>query len=376
VSRARGASLPIHDEPIVEIDPRSIDEATLAEWQALVGERAPFGLPGWFRTTAEHLATPLAEPLLLCVRRAGMLAAALPILVEKRAVGGIPARVYRSLSDDHSPRFDLAARDRDALLRLKGHLAADRRWDVIELREVADGDTRAAALCELLARDGFPTARWASQRSPFWTLPPTVDALDREISAKLRANLRRRARNLASELGPVTLELVTGGDTLDGALADAFALEASGWKGAAGTAIAHDARLAARYRAIAGLHASRGELAIYFLRAGERRVACHFSVENDGIYHLLKPGYDERLARHGIGQLLTFEVARDLVKRGLRELDFLGADLSWKYDWTSTVRPHSFHYVFRPSLLGHVRRVWKFDLLPLWARARRSKETA
>jgi CelD/BcsL family acetyltransferase involved in cellulose biosynthesis len=202
--------------------------------------------------------------------------------------------------------------------------------------------------------------------SPYLRLPSSVDALDRQLDAKFRSNLRRRARKLGSEIGPLSLELVDRGShtLVDGALAEGFALEAAGWKGERGTAIACDDSLSTRYRALAKAFAHEHGLALYFLRAGDRRIAFHYALVDDRAYYLFKPGFDPALATYGLGHLLVDMVARDLIRRGVRELDFLGDDMPWKREWTGLARQHHFHYVFATSWRARAVHAFKFGLAP------------
>jgi len=205
-------------------------------------------------------------------------------------------------------------------------------------------------------------------RSPYLDLPATTAALDQQLGSKFRGNLRRRAKKLEAEVGPLALERIDGsgihGAALDAALDEGFALEAAGWKGELGTAIACDPTLRRRYRALAHVFAARGQLACYFLRAGDRRVAFHFALVDGATYYLFKPGFDPALATYGLGHLLVDAVARDLIDRGVRELDFLGDDMPWKREWTSELRVHRFRYVFAPTLRGRALAAWKQDLVP------------
>src|SRR5205807_6473059 len=77
------------------------------------------------------------------------------------------------------------------------------------------------------------------------------------------------------------------------------------------------------------------------------------------------PGYDESLARFGLGHLLVWRVARDLAERGVRELDFLGDDMAWKREWTDLSRAHAWRYAFRPTPFGRALHAWKFRAAPL-----------
>jgi CelD/BcsL family acetyltransferase involved in cellulose biosynthesis len=365
---------------VEELHDRGAIGALAWEWERLRAEvaqaggtRGPFLSARWFAIFAASLARDGALKLLVA-HRAGRVCGILPLMAERRALAGVPARVLRSLSDDHSQRFDLLADGDDAIAALFMHLERDRSWDALELRDVPDGEraTGADRLCALARAAGCRVAAWPAMVSPYLTLPATVEELDQKLDAKFRSNLRRRARKLAAEVGAVELERVStagaGAAQLDAALDDAFRLEAAGWKGRAGTAIACDRALSARYRALA--HAARDRLALYFLRTGGVRRASHFALVEDGVYYLFKPGYEPELASYGLGHLLVDAVARALIADGVRELDFLGDDLPWKREWTRFTRAHSWRYVFRPSAFGRALHAWKFRVAPVLKRLR------
>jgi len=359
---------------VEEIERRSAFRALAPAWRSLAarsGAPGPFLDPLWFAVYAADLAREPGSLRLLVAHRRGALAGALPLLVERRRIGGVPARVLRSLSDDHSQRFEVLADGDDALRALFRHLAADPGWDVLELRDLVDApESPGARLAAIAAEEGFPTGAWPAMTSPYLPLPATAKELEAALGAKFRANLNRRARRLADELGPVALERVEArGLALAAAVDEGLALEASGWKGEQGTAIAQDERLRRRYLALAHAFAGRGELSLHFLRAGERRVAFHFAVESGGVYYLFKPGYDESLARFGLGHLLLHEVAKALVGRGVREIDFLGDDMPWKRSWTGLARRHLWRYVLRPTVAGRALCAWKFRAVPMLRRS-------
>jgi len=350
--------------------------------------RGPFLAPEWMSVYAASLCNAqdparAGDFRLLVAHRAGSLVAALPLVAERRKLAGVPARVLRSLSDDHSQRFDLLldpAHAGDAARALVAFLARARDWDAVELQSVLDHGAAANTLVAAARDTGLPIGEWPSMASPYLTLPSSTAELDKQLGSKFRGNLRRRAKKLEADVGKLALERVDGRDLnavqLDALLSEGFTLEAAGWKGDAGTAIACDPSLRARYVALAHAFAARGELACYFLRAGERRVAFHFALADADTYYLFKPGFDPALATYGLGHLLVDFVARDLIARGIHELDFLGDDMPWKRDWTEARRAHSFRYLFAPTARGRALAAWKFTLAPaakrLWSRLHRS----
>src|SRR5207302_7821682 len=129
---------------VEELEHRGAFRALAPAWESLArrADRAgPFFHPYWFAVYAADAAMQhdgRALRLLVAHRR-GILCGALPLLAERRAIAGVPARVLRSLSDDHSQRFDLLADSGDAVEAIWSRLAADPTWDVLELRDLPAG---------------------------------------------------------------------------------------------------------------------------------------------------------------------------------------------------------------------------------------------
>jgi CelD/BcsL family acetyltransferase involved in cellulose biosynthesis len=266
-------------------------------------------------------------------------------------------------ANDHSCRFEwaLGPDPGTAVAALWAHLRDRVRWDVLVLRDVPrDGPT--STWLEPLARaDGHLAGRWESLRTPW--IPLGGKPAEERTGAKFRANLRRRARRL-QELGAVAVRRAEAPGEVDAALADFLALEASGWKGQGGTAIALDHALVGFYARVARDAAARGALAIRSLTLDGRPVAVHLGMVHRGAYLLPKTAYDEALAHVSPGQLLQREVLAECEARGLARFDFLGPDMPWKRDWEPEHAPHDWLYVYRPSLAGRAMHTLKHRLRP------------
>jgi CelD/BcsL family acetyltransferase involved in cellulose biosynthesis len=282
-------------------------------------------------------------------------------LLEERARG-----VVRLVApaNDHSCRVEwpLGRDASGAVAAIWAHLRDRLRWDVLLLRDLPrDGPT--STLLEPLARaDGHLSGRWESQRSPY--LPLAAGPVEPRTSSRFRANLRRRARRLA-ELGAVAVRREDGGGDLDTLLGEFLALEAAGWKGRQGTAIADDPRLVRFYRQVARDAAARGGLAIRALTLDGSAVAIHLGLLHRGVYSLPKTAYAEPLGFVSPGQLLHAEVVAECEARGLAELDFLGPDMEWKRDWAPRHRPHDWLYLYRPSLSGRALHALRHRVRPV-----------
>lgn len=331
------------------------------EWDALVSETTdlPFYRHGFFRVWLDNFAPRGRLRVLLGRDEAGALVAALPLLRVRGSMFGLPVRRLVSAANDHSCRFDLIARDAPAAAHaFFQHLSAGKDWDVFCLIDVPKGGNAWRLYGEAKAAR-YPTGTWQSLISPYVPLSGTYSALQGRLSPSFKANLRRRSKKLR-ERGHVTLERVAGGPELAERLQEGYALEASGWKGKAGTAIAQRPATLGFYSDLAHEAAHNGDLSLYFLRLDNELVAFHYGLTHNHTYYLLKTAYNEAYKEFRAGQLLMHEVLQDCISRGLSEFDFLGPDMPWKREWAACARSHKWLFIFRDAPYGRLLRYAKF----------------
>lgn len=340
-----------------------------SEWNALVSrtDDQVFYRHEFIETWLNHFATGKWRILLLR-DRAGRLVAALPLLHGWARLHGLPLRQLRGAANPHSGRFDLIADEPEhASVAFLDYLADQRDWDVLILTELPS-QGRARAMEQVAGDLGLPTGRWCAMQSPCLMLPATWAELEKQLSSRFRANLRRRRRGLA-KLGEVRAERSCDSAELAKA---GIELELRGWKGRAGTAMAQDADTRGFYTDLARVFGAQGRLALWALYLDERLIAFQFGLEHRGSYALLKPAYDESLARYSPGQLLMADVLHDAIARRLTRFEFLGEDMPWKRDWHPETHPQDWLFVFRRSAGGRLLQALKFRLLPRLRRMIRS----
>jgi CelD/BcsL family acetyltransferase involved in cellulose biosynthesis len=172
----------------------------------------------------------------------------------------------------------------------------------------------AAALGAVLRRLQMPFADFARHCRP--QLLPGDDRaayLEQTVSAHRRRELRRSVRRLADQ-GALMFAASRAGEAVDKEIEDFFTLEASGWKGAAGTAAArHDELRAFMKAAVRGLGAE-GKVAINRILLDGRAIAATITLKSgDGAWYW-KTAYDETLARFAPGVLLSAALTEDLAE--------------------------------------------------------------
>jgi CelD/BcsL family acetyltransferase involved in cellulose biosynthesis len=323
----------------------------------------------WTRAWIENFA-PGATLRVFAARTGRELQAAVPLIESRERSADtcfVPMTTWATPCNDHSQRGGvlLGRRGEEGLQAIWDRLVETPGWDRLRIRDLPEG-APDWQLREIAEKAGYPCGLWVSLRSPYLRLPQKYEQVEAAVDGKFRQNLRRRKRRLA-EQGEVKYVLVDGKDAkrLDEALADFFSIEASGWKGKGGTAIAQRPELVGFYTQIARDAARRNALALGFLELAGKRIAAHMAIVHAGRGYLLKLGYDEKFHEFSPGQQLVSEAIREACARGLKEFDFLGPCMDWKLDWESALRTHTWLTIFRPTTAGRLVREARYTVWPI-----------
>ena len=325
-------------------------------------EAPPFVCPGWI--SAWYSSFGRGAPRVFITRRVGRVVAVLPM---ERRRGGL-----HSPTNAHSPSFDMLAIDEAAGRALADALFASGA-DAIT---IAPLDAHGSALCVLRSAAEAAGYRCIAEpvlRAPYISGGMSLGEYRGSLSHNLRHDVERRLRRLC-EAGVVRVEISDGTGNLEELLDEGLRVEASGWKGARGTAIRSEPSTRRFYGEVARWAASAGWLRLALLRLNDRAIAFQFDLECDRTYYSLKIGYDPEFERFSPGKLLAYMMVLRAIARGLETYELLGTDEPWKYRWTDSSRERVALRWFARSPAGvvkwvthtHVRRV--VGRMPLAAR--------
>jgi CelD/BcsL family acetyltransferase involved in cellulose biosynthesis len=141
----------------------------------------------------------------------------------------------------------------------------------------------------------------------------------RGLSAKKKKELRRQFRRLG-ELGSLTFESASGLQIRD-AIEQFMALEATGWKGRAGTAFVQDPGRAAFLRAAVRALAASERVSVETMLLDGKPVACGLLAWSGGQGYFWKVTHDEAHAAYSPGVQLTLRLAERAQELGLAAID-------------------------------------------------------
>jgi hypothetical protein len=195
------------------------------------------------------------------------------------------------------------------------------------------------------------------------TLPATIEEFTAGLGSDFRSYLRRRRKRLLAK-GEVTTEHITCGADVASRLEEGYALEKSGWKGRAGTAIAQSGETHRFYTELARFAEQEGHLSLHFLRLNGEAVAFQYGLVYDNKYCLLKPAYNEEYGEASPGQLLMEDVLKYCINSGITEYHFLGPETMWKRKWARDTEDHTWLFIFPKNAYGRLLHNYKFRWVP------------
>lgn len=184
----------------------------------------------------------------------------------------------------------------------------------------------AQALDAVIARDG--RRHRAFSRHERALLSPGAQRakyLERAMSASKRKELRRQRRRL-EDVAPVSFATASTAADIEAALQDFLALEASGWKGLAGTAIATVPALKTFVQGAVATLAAEGKARIDRLFLNGTAIAATITLGSGDTAWCWKIAYNESLARSSPGVQLVCDLTESLLAApGPRRVDSCAA---------------------------------------------------
>ena len=315
---------------ILELRSRAELSALEAEWRVL---SAHMGNPlleyDWIRAAADTLHAD-GDLAVITLRREGRLAAIAP-LARTRGLGGMALEFIgaRTLAEP----ADFLYEDPAARMALCDALR-ERREPLVCARLPADS---ATALHDAGRRGGYSLTT-ASAPAPTLTIDSDWAQFEQGLSSRRRSDYRALRRKLALR-GRVEFAVESpDAAAFDDRFAEFMRVEAAGWKGRGGSALARRDDLRAFFGAAGRAYAARGQLRYCRLAVDGVAVAAQICIEYGERWWVLKIGFDEAWADYSPGLQLSWDTVRTAFERRLRGIEYLGTAEAWLTIWTRRER--------------------------------------
>lgn len=265
-------------------------------------------------------------------------------------------RVARAASNAHTPRFDAFGAQPPTVEALRDMM---RSLGVVALIfPYLSGASRLARTIRAAGRG----LRWHCEPCE---AAPYVDCTGDWQAYLAGRKKSHRANWLSDERRAIAagteFEVRSAWDDVAPVFDELLRVEASGWKGRAGSAMLHDAAVRGFYEALCRDLAPRGKLRVFLYRRDGRIGAFQICAVHAGVLSSLKIGFLEDYAKESPGQVLQLWTLKwAFAQPDVRIFDMLGPATESKLRWATGVEDLVTLYVFRPTLGGAVALArWK-----------------
>lgn len=287
---------------------QSLREAELDAWHELAEQATepnPFFEPGFVVPAVESL--DAANPYLLVHERNGSWAGCVPVDVTRLLGKRLALSTWKhSYAYVGTPLVADGCVD-DFARALADRLAGWRHDRYMTLRRAVDGTVVKAIRSAVHESTAVDVIVEQSDERPAVKRCEDPDRHLREMKPRRRRELERRRERLAETLDS---ELTVTDRSGDPAAIDTFLeLEASGWKGRAGTAMAVKGD-APWFRSICRNFAGLGRLQMLALESQNQVVAMHCNISADDALFNFKIAFDERFKPYAPGIQLELDAIR------------------------------------------------------------------
>ncbi len=202
----------------------------------------------------------------------------------------------------------------DVIAAWLDHLAHDAAAPArLMLRFVPEQGPFALALDAVLKRRGQPSAAFGRHQRAM--LDPGAQRhgyLDRSMSAGRRKELRRQRRRL-DDIAPLSFVTATTPDEVAAALKDFLVIEASGWKGIAGTAAVNEPSVRGFVETAVMTLAAEGKARVDRILLNGRAIAAAVTLISNNSAWWWKIAYSEGHARSSPGVQLAIDLTAALL---------------------------------------------------------------
>jgi CelD/BcsL family acetyltransferase involved in cellulose biosynthesis len=316
--------------------------ASAAGWWDGVLERSarvsPFASHAWLARWWETYGAGSRLMLLRLVDGSQVVGGVAFYLRARRLEGVFAVRELRLVGDRHVGSEGLDAvvargHEAEAAAALSGHLGQARGWDVAHLQGLRPGAV-------LLRPEAFAGQRASAVRAvnrcPVLSLP--TDRPVAPLKKDFASRVARKSRGLLDR-GSLKFARCCEEREITPLLEALFADHQTRWAGRGEAGAFADEKKRSFYGRVAVDLLRSGRLELFGLWDGDRPRAVLFGASGGKTLFYLQSAFDSTLAPHGPGNVLMYQILRQVQERGFERFDFMKGDEAYKFQWTSEEEP-------------------------------------
>lgn len=334
-------------------------------WDRLIRDEFdghPFFRHFWFANYYRAFFSSVPLYVLTAHDSDGTVIGAMPMVLWRRRLAGVPLKEARLLAGDHSHvNRVLVPSGREEVLREFLEWLFGEGVDVVYLEDLPEAFPDADWIREFCSRRRLALDVRSVRRSPF--IPTTGSFTDyrKTLSKKFRELLNNRLNRINREGG---FEIITFSEvsSYERMIGDVAAIAGGSWQGAEGSGLFSGASNDLFYRSLLR-HALENRYGrVYILYFEGRPAAFEFHVSHGTTEYCLKSEYVQAFEKVSPGGVLDLELVKRAFASDIEVYDLLGFEDQYKLRWTGRLTPYYRYLVFNRSVAARTAHLLYYRL--------------
>lgn len=299
----------------------------------------------WFRNFVTTVDDPEAEPLFLTADVDGQARALLPLRILKRGFGTRATSLTNYYSSLFAPLLTEGSGAQEIAQLITGLNEGHPKISHLRFSPLDPLAPSSSELRRALQLAGYFTFSYFCFGNWYLPVSGNWNEVRNGFRGEVRSTVRRMGKKFAAAGG--SLEIITSPEKVEEALAAFQKVYASSWK----IPEPHQKFMPGFVRMLA----DGGHLRLGVAKLGDTAVAAQVWVVGGSKASIYKLAHDERQADFSPGTLLTAHLMEHVIEQdGVREVDFLIGDDTYKRTWMSHRRERWGLVAYNPTTLGGI----------------------
>jgi len=240
-----------------------------------------------------------------------------------------------------------------ALAALADELTGRPCGAMLRMGPLSDGDSDTQRFVALLRARGWRGLKQETGQVFELALPASMEALQAQVSSSLWKNIAYLRRRLDKQGAVTTERHRLTAEQAAPLLQRAALVEQASWVAQQGGEVKLVGAQNQAYWSRLAQHGDGPEVVLWLLSSGGRDIAYSLHLEHGQTMYIVANGYDEEYKASSPGSLLSLDIFREAIGRGLRLVDWGQGDSGYKQRWGAQPGARMMDLIlFRPGLVG------------------------
>ncbi|MCK4462366.1 MAG: GNAT family N-acetyltransferase [candidate division Zixibacteria bacterium] len=322
------------------------------QWNGMVAEKFdghPFFSHFWFVNYYQSF-FPGQSLYILTAHNGGKMVGALPMIICRRRLAGLPLKEVRLLAGEHSHVNQILVKSGDGkIVDLFFDSLLQEGVDLICLADIPAEFPLPFGVCDFCRSHRLLLERKSVKASPFIRVEGSFEEYRKRLSKKFRELLNNRL-NRIKRVGSFEIRSFTRPTDYELLLKDMQSISADSWQSQNNTGLYSTDDSSTFYRNLIqhSLENGYGEVSILYIT--DKPAAFEYHIFHGSTEYCLKVEFAQRFAKLSPGAVLDQKLVKRAFSTDIKVYDLLGFQSEYKARWTKDVRWQHRYYLFNRSL--------------------------